>query len=235
MQQWVDRASIVLVAAAAVLLVAAAARVVKRPARQAVAVRDWESLVDTSRLMEPGMREVRIVEFSDFQCPYCMRAQAGLHALQARYPGKIAVVYRHLPLTGAHPFAMGAALAAECARDQGRFRAYHDALYQEQARIGHTGWEAFAASAGVADLPAFRACVRSARHQGRIDEDVRHARRLGIAGTPSFIVEGRLLAGPLDTPETDSIIRSRLAALGPPTAGSGLDSVSRQTHIARAN
>ncbi|HEX6370961.1 MAG TPA: DsbA family protein [Longimicrobium sp.] len=176
-------------------------------------VEGWEAALDPARTMGPADAPVRIVEFSDFQCPFCEVAQDRLRALHARYPGKIAVVYRHFPLTDAHPFAMAGALASECARDQGRFEAFHDALFAGQERIGSAGWGEFAAQAGVPDRAAFDRCVRTRRHRARIDEDLRHVRRLGLQGTPSFIVEGRLISGPVDSPVVDSIIQARLAAV----------------------
>lgn len=180
------------------------------PAAGGTPVPGWQTLLDSGRTSGPVDAPVRIVEFSDFQCPYCASAQTALAGLRARYPGRIAVVYRHLPLTQLHPFALGAALASECARDQGRFDAYHDALFAGQARIGKVPWTWFAGRAGVPDTAAFAECERARRHRDRVGGDVRHARRLGISGTPVFIIEGLRIDGSLNATVVDSIVQARL-------------------------
>ena len=184
-------------------------------------VEGWEALLDPSRTTGPANAPVRIVEFSDFQCPFCARAQTALAALEERYPGRIAVVYRHLPLTEVHAFASTAALASECARDQGRFRPFHDELFRQQARIGQVPWSRFAAQAGVPDTAAFGECVRLRRHRERVEEDVRHARRLGVDGTPVFIVEGMRVDGSPAGATVDSLIQARLRAAAPARHPSG--------------
>lgn len=189
-------------------------------------VEGWEALLDPSRTTGPANAPVRIVEFSDFQCPFCARAQTALGALEARYPGRIAIVYRHLPLTQVHAFAFAGALASECARDQGRFRPFHDVLFREQARIGQVPWSRFAAQAGVPDTAAFGECVRSRRHRARVEEDVRHARRLGVDGTPVFIVEGMRIDGSLAGAAVDSLIQARLRAAARPS-GTAASSAAR--------
>lgn len=138
---------------------------------------------------------LRIVEFSDFQCPSCARAQEGLRAILERHPGQVAVAYRHLPLSDIHPHATDAALASECAGEQGRFEQYHDHLFTAQDSIGTTSWASFAARAGVGDLPGFDRCLGERRHVGRLATDSALAAGLGIRGTPVFVFQGRLLAG----------------------------------------
>lgn len=198
------------VAAAGMMIVVATASRSAGPAMQPV--QGWEAALDLSRSTAPTGAPVRIVEFSDFQCPYCARAQADLQALHARYPESITVTYRHFPLKRIHPFAMASALAAECAREQGRFQAFHDVLFSAQARIGTAVWGSLAAEAGVPDRAAFDQCLRSQRYRRRIDQDLRLGQRLGIVGTPSFIVEGQLVGGRVNSLAVDSIIQARLAA-----------------------
>jgi protein-disulfide isomerase len=137
---------------------------------------------------------VTIIEFSDFQCPFCKQAADLLKDVSQRYPGQVAVVYRHMPLP-THRYAEGAALATECAAEQGAFEAYHDALFARPDSIGVTTWDTYAERTGVRDLPRFRECMESQRLFTRVEADLRAARRLGFNGTPSFIVNGRGFTG----------------------------------------
>ena len=91
-------------------------------------VEHWSQLASAGHTMGPANAPVRILEFSDFQCPYCARLQPTLQAIRAKYPDRVAVVYRHFPLAD-HPHAMQAALASECAAAQGRFERFHDILF----------------------------------------------------------------------------------------------------------
>lgn len=176
------------------------------------AVAGWRALADPARAMGPRGAPVQIVEFSDFQCPYCATAANRLRALQERYPGRIAVTYRHFPLRDIHPHAAAAALASECAGEQGRFREYHDLLFARQDSIGRTPWEALAAEAGVPDGAGFRRCVDEQRYRARVDEDVRAANRLDVRATPTFVVEGTLYTGLPADAVLDSLLAPALAA-----------------------
>ena len=159
-----------------------------------VEVENWRQLADTGHRMGPADAPVVIVEFSDFQCPFCRQAADLLRELRDRYPGQVAVVYRHLPLKG-HRYAESAALASECAAEQGMFEAYHDALFARSDSIGVTGWDAYARRAEVPDLARFRECVDSGRLFSRVEADLRAARRLRFNGTPTFIVNGKSFVG----------------------------------------
>lgn len=138
---------------------------------------------------------VAIVEFADFQCPYCARAQVIIRDILARYPGRVKLLYRHLPLEALHPYAWSAALAAECAGDQGRFAAYHDLLYQLQDSIGRIGWTEFARRAGVPVVTELEACMEEERHTHAVERDVALARSLQLRGTPAIIVGDELVEG----------------------------------------
>lgn len=153
------------------------------------------ALASTGQVMGRPDAPVKIVEFSDFQCPFCARAQEVIEKVRRRHPDRVAVVFRHFPLDAIHPHARTAALASECAAEQGRFHAYHDALFARQDSIGTRPWEAFAADAGLRDLPAFRQCVDSRRHAAAVERDARVAAELELEVTPSLIVNGELRPG----------------------------------------
>lgn len=157
----------------------------------------WEELAAGGHTMGSANADVRILEFSDFQCPYCAELAPRLRAIRAKYPNQVAVVYRHFPLD-AHPHAAQAAQATECAAAQGRFEPYHDALFAASDSIGVTTWDEFARRAGVPAIEAFHECVETKRYAGKVDQDAAAALSVAALGTPTLIINGRMF------PETPS-------------------------------
>jgi len=130
---------------------------------------------------------VMVLEFSDYQCPFCSRIQATLTELRKKYSGRAAFAYRHAPLEF-HEMADEAAIAAECARDQGKFKTYHKLLFKNYRSISPASFEQFAREAGVANIQQFNTCVTSEHHRGRVQADQQAAAEAGIRGTPGFII-----------------------------------------------
>jgi len=154
-------------------------------------VPNWRSYAEGQRI-GPADARVKIVEFSDFQCPYCRTMSGRLRAIQEAHPGKVALLYRHFPLSY-HPHARPAAHASVCAEAQGRFADFHDLLFARQDSLGSVAWSRIAADAGVADLPEFERCLTSESTHARVESDVQAAARLGISGTPTLLVNGVLI------------------------------------------
>lgn len=148
-----------------------------------------------------------IVEWSDFQCPFCGAFEQTLTTLRQERPN-VRIVYRQLPLVGLHRYAFAAAIASECAADQGRFTEMHDELFRDQSRIGRTPWNTLALHAGVADTAAFDQCRQGVAAAERVMQDLRTARMLGLHTTPSVVVNGTLYQGILTGTQLQS-------ALGP--------------------
>ncbi len=140
--------------------------------------------------------EVLIVEYGDFQCPYCARAHPTLAGLQKRYGERIALVYRHLPL-GMHPYAEAAAEAAEAAGSQGKFWQMHDALFEHQAQMAPAQMPLLAQSLGL-DQGRFDEDLATHRHRERIRAQGEEAKALGAKGTPSFFINGERHTGDSD-------------------------------------
>lgn len=170
-------------------------------------VAHWANLTAAGHTLGPDTATVRIVEFSDFQCPFCAQLEPQLAALRTSHPGRLAVIYRHFPLP-AHKYAAAAALASECAADQGRFEAYHDALFQSQDSIGVLSWDAFARRAGVPQLATFRDCMASQRDKERVDGDAAAAASISAQGTPTLVVNGRMLGS---SAQLDSVVAGELS------------------------
>lgn len=169
-------------------------------------VADWRELARAGQRIGPADAKVTIVEFSDFQCPFCARLQKNLHEVLARNPSSFTLVYRHYPLAQ-HTHAREAALAAECAGAQGRFGPFHDALFANQDSIGVRGWGWFANLAGGVDSVALAQCVSRGDERGRLAEDRTAGDRLEIAGTPTFLVNGRVFTGAPSPEELERMIR----------------------------
>lgn len=169
---------------------------------------DWEALAAEGAVMGPADAPVRIVEFSDFQCPFCRVVQETLAAVRARHPDRVAIVYRHLPLDALHPHARAAANAVECAGEQGRFAEYHDGLFAAQDSIGVRSWDHFAEEAGLPDLDAFRQCVAENRYADRVERDALLAAELGLEATPTLIVNGTVYSGAPPEEELERLVRA---------------------------
>jgi protein-disulfide isomerase len=159
----------------------------------------------------PDDAPVTIIEFGDFQCPYCRRAAPTMQALRERYPQRVRFVYRHLPLESIHPRARAAAEAAICADAQDRFWAFHDRLFAAPGALGDAELRAHAEAVGV-DLDAFDACLSEGSPQARIASDIQAARDAGISGTPAFVINGMLVTGAQPIEVFDELIQRDLAA-----------------------
>lgn len=164
----------------------------------------------------PADAPVTIVEFSDFQCPYCQRVLTTVNEVLAKYPEEVRIVYRHLPLDRIHPNARGAAEAAACAEEQGQFWAYHDKLFQNNKALGKEDLLRYATDAGL-DATRFQACFDERRFKDKVEADLQAARAVGISGTPAFVVNGILLSGAQPAEEFYKVIDQELAR--PPESG----------------
>ena len=148
---------------------------------------------------------VRLVEFSDFQCPFCARMQPTLQELLKRHPGEVAIIYRHYPLA-IHYAAFPAAIAAECASDQGRFDDYARLLFQKQDSLGQISWERLASAVGISDPARFRACRADSHARTRVDADVAAGTSIGIHGTPAIVFEDRMIVGAISLDSLESFV-----------------------------
>lgn len=141
----------------------------------------------------PDNAPITIVEFSDFQCPYCQKSVATLKELRRLYGDKIRVVYRDYP-SPSHAQAASAAEAAQCAGDQGKFWEYHDALFDHHAAGAGWDYEALARDLGL-QAGEFSACLNTGRYREEVQKDLQEGVALGIASTPTFFINGRPLVG----------------------------------------
>lgn len=151
--------------------------------------------IDDDPIMGPEDAPVTIVEFSDFQCPYCQRsADEVLPLVFEEYGDQVRLVYRDFPLTQIHPQALPAALAAECADDQDKFWEYHDLLFANQNALDDASLKAYAAEVGL-DEAAFDQCYSSQEHLDEVRTDYQDGLTYGVSGTPAFFVNGLRIVG----------------------------------------
>ncbi len=183
-----------------------------QPRRAPVKVTHWREALTGGHRRGAAQPAVEIVEFADYECPYCGALESHLERVVAKYPGRVALTFRNFPLSGIHPYARAAAGGAECAAQQGRFWQYHDALFANQSELGVWSWARFATMAEVADKQQFNACLAKDGGRRRIASDSATAVELGAPGTPTVIVDGWMIDGTPTEAGLDSLVQQRLAA-----------------------
>jgi protein-disulfide isomerase len=159
----------------------------------------------------PADAPVTIIEFSDYECPFCRRAEPTVRQVLAQYEGKVRFVFRHFPLDRIHPDARPAAEAAACAAEQGKFWEYHASLFEDGAKLDRAGLDAAAAKTGL-DPAAFKACADGRKTQALVEADVKDGEAAGVTGTPAFFINGIPLRGALPAEEFRKVIDEELAA-----------------------
>ncbi len=171
-------------------------------------VRDLRKQNDVVVLLDPPRTEVsadddpamggenapvEIISFSDYQCPYCSRAEEVVKRVMSEYGDDVRVVFRDFPLDF-HEDAVKAAEAAGCAAEQGKFSAMHDALFANQRALGQDSLIKYAEEIGL-EMDPFRECLTSGRREAEVMADLAAGKAVGVTGTPAFFVNGRLLSG----------------------------------------
>jgi protein-disulfide isomerase len=153
---------------------------------------------------------VTVIEFSDFQCPFCLRVMPTLKQLRAKYGDKMRLVWKDFPLTQIHPQAFVAAQAGNCAREQGKFWEYHDKLFANQSALQAESLKKYAADAGL-DAAKFNQCLDSSKYEARVEEELTAGNHLGISSTPTLYVNGRMINGAQPIEVFESVIDEELA------------------------
>lgn len=159
---------------------------------------------------------ITIVEFGDFQCPFCRAAEKSLQQVHEKYGDKVRLVYMDFPL-GIHTHALDAANAARCAGEQDKFWQYHDALFADQSKLAPADLKVTAAKLGL-DAKKFDACFDKTKYQSGIRQDVAQGSSLGVTGTPTFFINGREISGAQRAKNFEDIINDELARVEHPAA-----------------
>ncbi|MEE2822532.1 MAG: thioredoxin domain-containing protein [Acidobacteriota bacterium] len=152
---------------------------------------------------------VTVVEFSDFECPYCLAMFGSLKTLRQKYGEKIRFVFRQFPLNRIHPRAQKAAEASLCAADQGKFWELHDAMFEDQDGLKVPDLESKAEFAGM-DMEEFKACLNDARYSEHVKQDIVDGTAAGVLGTPALFINGRPLLGSVPYEEITKLVDEEL-------------------------
>jgi protein-disulfide isomerase len=158
----------------------------------------------------PASAPVTIVEYSDFQCPFCQRVAPTLKRVRETYGDKVRIVWKDFPLTQIHPDAFKAGEAAHCAGDAGKYWEYHDLLFANQQALGTDDLKKYAASLGI-DSAMFAACLDGGTHGERVRNGVAEGGRLGVNSTPTVYINGRFLSGAQPFEVFQSVIDEELS------------------------
>jgi protein-disulfide isomerase len=185
-----------------------------QPERRSVFIPQWKEALIRGTRIGPESARVQLIEFADFECPFCGSFHRTIKALRERYPDQIALTYVHFPIQG-HRFALPSARAAECADEQGRFEAIHDHLFEEQDKLGLKSWSEFATEAGISNITAFDACIKKTDPIAHVEEGKALGAKLDVQGTPTVIINGWKLGHPPAAEELDQMVQRVLAGKQP--------------------
>jgi protein-disulfide isomerase len=160
----------------------------------------------------PAAAPVTVFEWSDYECPFCQRAQDVLQRLQVEFPDTVRFVFKDFPLRS-HPNALPAALAARCAGAQGRYWEYHDLLFVAQPDLTRDHLIGYARRLRL-DAPAFTECLDTGRFRDAVLAEQREGREAGVRATPTFFINQRKIEGALPIEEFRDVIKQALRDAG---------------------
>ena len=167
----------------------------------------------SSPSLGPVDAPVTLVEFSDFQCPYCARLAPVVKKIAGEYPGRVRVVFRQFPLRSIHAHAQKAAEASLCAFDQGRFWEMHDALFEDIKKLESKDLKARARKLNL-DLESFSQCLESGKYAATVQQDLEDGMVAGVSGTPAVFINGRTLKGSKPYEGMKKVIEEELQRAG---------------------
>lgn len=158
-----------------------------------------------------GVKEapVTIVEFSDFQCPFCKKSKSVTKQVLQQYSGKVKLAFRDFPIRNIHPLAQKAAEAARCAGEQGKYWEYHDLLFGKAPDLEVFQLKQYAAALGL-DSARFHECLQGGKYAALVEKDLQDGIQLGVSSTPTFFVNGRPVIGAQPFSAFEKIIEEEL-------------------------
>ncbi len=177
--------------------------------------RQYKMVTSDDPSLGPESAPVTIVEFSDFQCPFCLKSFPIIRTLTAKYPDKVRFIYRDFPLVDVHLWAKLAAQAGYCAQKQDRFWPLHDKIFQNQKQISENSTQSrdfiinLAAQSGV-EVRQFLTCLDSAEAVGEVEQDIADGVLAGARGTPTWFINGIRVAGVIPAEALESIVENIL-------------------------
>jgi protein-disulfide isomerase len=161
----------------------------------------------------PADAPVTLIEFGDYQCPFCKNAEAAVEGVRSRYPTQVRLVYRHFPRESTHPHARAAALASACAHDQGKFWEYHRLLFAKAPQLNDAQLKSYAQQLSL-DRAIFDTCLNEKKHASEIDASLAAAEDALVSATPAFFVNGLPVANSRGLEQLTRVIDEELVRLG---------------------
>ncbi len=149
--------------------------------------------IDADPSLGPADAKVTIVEYADFECPFCQSVQETLKTLMKEYAGQVRLVFKNYPI-GSHGNAIIAAEAGECANEQGKFWEMHDKIFSSSPSLEEKDLKKYAEETGL-DIAGFNACFDSGKYREEVGRDIADGGRLSVDGVPAFFINGRSLIG----------------------------------------
>lgn len=174
-------------------------------------IRRYDVPVDDDPSLGPSNAPITIIEFSDFQCPYCQKWQTeAWPKIQENFKDQVRLVYRDFPLDSIHENAASAAEAANCAGDQNKYWPFHDKLFRAEQGLGQTAYLQYAKDLGL-DQTKFEECLTSRKYKDEVQADFQYAADLGINSTPTFFINGIPVVGAQPYEVFKQVIEKELA------------------------
>ena len=174
-------------------------------------IRRYDVPVDDDPVLGPADAPITLIEFSDYECPYCRKwHEEVLQPLMDAFPNQIRFIYRDFPLTSAHPNALPAAEAADCAGEQGKYYEYQDLLFSGKQALGDETYQQYAEELDL-DSDSFKECTSSERYKDEVMADLNWASNLGVRSTPTFFINGLPLVGAQPFEVFQEVITKELA------------------------
>jgi len=167
---------------------------------------------DPARVQGNAEAPITIVEFGDFECPFCSRVQPLLDGVLAKYKGKVKLAYLDFPLAPIHSQAEAAAEASRCALEQGKYWEMHDAMFADQSKLDGASLVKTAAGLGM-NRNSFESCLNSGKYKGLVQKDFQAGSQAGVNATPTFFINGELLGGMQPDADLEKIIDRQLSAV----------------------
>lgn len=166
---------------------------------------DPAAIIGDSPTVGASSQEIVLLEFSDFQCPFCARAHQTIKQFMDKHQNQVTLVYKHLPLSQIHPEAVPAAIASWAAQQQGKFWEYQDALFTQQEKLGEDLYLEIATTLQL-DLEKFNRDRQSQEATTAIQKDLELAQGLGITGTPFFVMNGETFSGAVELSKMEAVL-----------------------------
>ncbi|PJC56981.1 MAG: hypothetical protein CO025_15455 [Ignavibacteria bacterium CG_4_9_14_0_2_um_filter_37_13] len=172
-------------------------------------VDNWKELIPEDEKTNGNYSKVYLIEFFDYECPYCSILDATLDTIQLKYGDKIKIIRYHFPLN-IHPLAYRTAIAAECAGSQEVFDSYHKELMANQYKLNSINFTEVARLIGIKDIEKFQKCVNEEKTADVISHNVKLGKKFKVNGTPTLIINNKMISGAINSEEIEKIIKEFL-------------------------